>query len=795
VVFGSYPFISSSYGAQPVPLNRYLPPIPGGIVESWLKERVAPGDWILDPFGASPQLVSEAARAGYRVLVAAYNPIARFLLELAANPPTESELRAALADLAISPKGEERLEPHIRSLYLTECLQCGKSVSAEAFIWKRGVSEPTSRIYNCPNCMESGEFPTSESDAKRAAHFGKSSLHHARALERVAALDDPDRVHVEEALSTYLPRAVYALFTIINKLDNLPPNRHRALAALILPVFDKSNTLWQYPTERTRPRRLNIPSQFRENNIWLELENAVSLWSQNTSVKELDYFSIPITSWPNLPPNSGGICIFDGRLNDLVNQLLEDPLTIDIKAVSGALPRPNQAYWSLSALWAGWLWGRDEAAKLKGVLRRRRYDWAWHCTALQSAYSGLIKILRPGIPIMGIIGEAEAGFISAAIIAACMAGFKLLNVSLREEIGQAQLYWIRSIEQDIINNKTEPESDFELISLFHQAAENYMRACCEPVSYLRLDSAVLFSLAESDKTVITPKLDSPSNLLARINNTFQELLLKKNVYIRYGGSEQSLDTANYWLSDEDSGKIYKSGKFFTLSDQVEIKVANFLLEHPWCSFSEIDKSSCQAFPGLLTPERDLVLQCMKSYGKLNTHKSDSWKLRTQDTTEGRSEDMTEMKYHLEQIGIYLKYEISRFEAEQLKLEMPLSVSVLPSLTWHDADGEVKFEFYVISTAVINNIVFQFNNFRIGGLNFNNSQLKRFIVLPGGRAGLLGYKLQKDVHLRAAVESRWQFLKFRNLRRLSENSLLTRDNLQHYLDLDPLANTDPQMTFI
>jgi hypothetical protein len=794
-VFGSYPFVPGSYKAQQVPLSRYLPPIPGGIIESWLKEQVSPGDWILDPFGASPQLVTEAARAGYRVLVAAYNPIARFLLELAADPPTESELRAALADLAISPKGEERLEPHIRSLYLTECLQCGKSVSAEAFIWKRDASVPTSRIYNCPNCMESGEFPTSESDAKRAAHFGKSSLHHARALERVAALDDPDRLHVEEALSTYLPRAVYALFTIINKLDNLPPNRHRALAALLLPVFDKANTLWQYPTERIRPRKLNVPSQFRENNIWLELENAVSLWSQNTSAKELGFCPIPITTWPELPPNSGGICLFDGRINDLVIQFLKDPLTIEIKAVSGALPRPNQAYWSLSALWAGWLWGRDEAAKIKGVLRRRRYDWAWHCTALQKAFSGLIQILGPGIPIMGIIGEAEAGFLSAAIIAAWIAGFKLLNVSLREEIGQAQLFWIRSIDQDIIKNKTGQVSDIELFSLFHQAADNYLRSCCEPVSYLRLDSSVLFSIAESHKTMIPSKIDTPSNMLARINNTFQELLFEKNGYIKYGGSEHSLDTANYWLSDEDSEKLYKNGKFVTLSDRVEIKVANYLQEHPGCSSSEIDKFACQAFPGLLTPELDLVLQCLKSYGKQKLPKSDCWILRTQDTTEVRIEDITEMKFHLEQIGIDLKYEVSRFEAEQLKLGMPLSISILPSLTWQVTGGEIKFEFFLISTAIISNIIFQFNDFRIGGLNIDEPHLQRIIVLPGGRAGLLGYKLQQDAHLRNAVEFRWQFLKFRNLRRLSENSLLTRDNLQHYLALDPLANIDPQMTFI
>jgi hypothetical protein len=284
-------------------------------------------------------------------------------------------------------------------------------------------------------------------------------------------------------------------------------------------------------------------------------------------------------------------------------------------------------------------------------------------------------------------------------------------------------------------------------------------------------------------------------MLARINNTFQELLLEKNGYIRNGGSEHSLDTAYYWLSDENSEKLYKSGKFVTLSDRVEIKVANYLQEHPGCSFYEIDKSACQAFPGLLTPERDLVLQCMKSYGKLEPHKSDCWILRAQDTTEGRSADITEMKYHLEQIGIHLKYEVSRFEAEQLKLGMPLSISILPSLTWQDTDGEIKFEFFVISTAIISNLILQINDFRIGGLNIDELPLQRIIVLPGGRAGLLGYKLQQDVHLRNAVESRWQFLKFRNLRRLSENSFLARDNIKHYLALDPLANTDPQMTFI
>ena len=79
---------------------------------------------LLDPFGFSPRLVLEAARSGYRVLVTVNNPITRFLLEMSANPPTESDFKAALADLAVVKKGEERLAAHLQSLYFTTCEKC-----------------------------------------------------------------------------------------------------------------------------------------------------------------------------------------------------------------------------------------------------------------------------------------------------------------------------------------------------------------------------------------------------------------------------------------------------------------------------------------------------------------------------------------------------------------------------------------------------------------------------------------------------------------------------------------------
>jgi hypothetical protein len=127
----------------------------------------------------------------------------------------------------------------------------------DSFLWEKGATTPYARLYTCANCGVSGEFPATAADAEKARHFASGGLHRARALERIASADDPDRIHAEEALSVYLPRAVYALFTLINKLDglNLPQSRRDMLAALLLTACDQANTLWQHPPRRERPRQ------------------------------------------------------------------------------------------------------------------------------------------------------------------------------------------------------------------------------------------------------------------------------------------------------------------------------------------------------------------------------------------------------------------------------------------------------------------------------------------------------------------------------------------------------------
>lgn len=430
------PYFSGTKPDASGPLARYLPPAPEGVARAFLAEQTPAGLWVLDPFGSSPQFSVELARAGARVLVTAGNPVNRFLIDLAAHPPALADLQSALADLAAARKENERLETHLQSLYLTQCVHCGRKLPAEAFLWDSRSGTLTGRIYNCA-CGSGGEHPATEDDVERALLWSRGdNLRRSRALGRIAPIDDPDRPAAQEALDIYQPRAVYALDTLVNRLDAIQTSseRRRCMLALLLWAFDSANSLWPHPAERPRPRQLTFPNVFRENNVWMALEAAVK------AIGSDERPAIPHTLWPTEPPESGGLCIYEGPLRNLTAELREIP----IGAAAGVLPRPNQAFWTLSALWAGWLWGHEALGPFKSVLHRRRYDWNWHAEALKALFTNLAGGLTAGIPFFGLLTEPEPGFVSSTLLAARLAGFELSGLALRGAQEPLQIHWKKS---------------------------------------------------------------------------------------------------------------------------------------------------------------------------------------------------------------------------------------------------------------------------------------------------------------------------------------------------------------
>jgi len=740
------PFIPGRASQKEHPLGRYLPPLPDGVAASWLENQTPGEAWILDPFGASPRLVEEIARSGYYVLVAANNPVIAFLLKMSASPPRLVDLKSALARIGSAKFRDSRIEPYIRSLYLTRCQGCEAEIQAEAFLWDYDGQVPYGRIYTCPYCRDSGEYPATEADKALSTQFGDSGLARARALERVAPLNDPDRIYAEEALDVYPNRAVNILSTLINKLDGLALHDEQRdhLSALLLAAFDQSNTLWPHPTARERPRQLTIPPKYRENNIWLAMEAAIELWTSEDS-------PLAFSIWPELPPDKGGICLFEGRIRDLAKHLKAVP----IGAVLTAFPRPNQAFWTLSALWAGWLWGSDAVEEFKPVLRRQRYSWRWHSVALHTALDTLNAGLTPKTQFFGLIGETEPGYLSAVMLAAQYANLNLHGVAMRPNLGLTQ---ITLSSGKAIEKKSEENNIKEIMKIGIQA---YLIERGEPSIYMPLLSAGLS--AYTKEIGVT---GSPREEFYDLQKSLEEAISFRGGFLHLEATGQSPESGYWWLQEYE-------GRELPLSDRVEIEIVNFLLKYPGCTLESLDKTICASFPGLYTPTTELIQVCLESYAQEQPLESGFWHLRKGNIPANRREDLINIGELIQIIGKKLDF------ATHKSMDAPITYQ------WLVEDEEPKFTFYLTASAVLGKIL------NVGA----PTKGKALIVLPGGRANLVACKLNNNPLLRKEFENRWGFIKYRHLRYLVDNPMLDLENLEEQLALDPLTYSEPQIRLL
>ena len=727
---------------NPGPLARFLPLLEDGVISAWLRESIAPGSWVLDPFGSAPRLTLEAARAGYRVLVAANNPITRFILEMGATSLPEAEFKAAIADLAVSRKGEEKLEEHLQDLYCTACVSCTQEVPAQAFLWRKGENAPYGRIFECKDCGDSGEKLATPADIERAAGVAKTAgLARARVLERVAPMDDPDREYAEEAIQHYLPRSIYALATLVNRLDGLQISdvRRRALTALMLSACDRGNTLWPHPTERPRPKQLSTPTQFREGNLWLALEEAVFLWAGTGE-------PLPCLRWSDKKeklPESGGILIYEGRIKGLAEVVKNAP----IQAVIGAIPRPNQAFWTLSALWAGWLWGREAAEPFKVALRRRRYDWGWQASALHAALHHVFELLPLSTPFFGLLAEAEPGLLSATLTAASTAGFDLRGLAMRTAHDPIQLLWQRGErlhrEKEVVSQETIQEALYEHL---HERGE--------PAAYLPLHAAGLGAQAQGHE-LMRPEQDF-DEALREVQSKIQGAIQSDVRLERMDAEERSTEVGLWDLKEGEQ-------RAEPLADRVERAVVTFLQKHPASTLLELERGIYPEFPGPLTPSKALVGAVLASYGM---DVAGRWRLRDEDRASRRRDELEKMTALIETIGERLHY----------KIEQPgQNVCV-----WKEKRKTVRV-FYLLASAMTGRVLAE-----------NRYPLEKcLLVLPGGRAGLLAYKENRDPRLRKRLDG-WNIVKFRLLRSLAGIPVLNRQTFEEQLISDPVEQTQGQM---
>ena len=731
------PYISGDSAPPDLPLGRFLPPIPQGMASQWAAQHLTQGDLILDPFGFNPLISIELVKAGYPVLVTANNPIHAFLIRILASAPQKDEMIAALQDLAVSTRGDERMEPYIRSLYQVKCADCGTQIEADAFLWKKDDLRPYAALVNCPNCGANGEQPQDPANPNSLDELPPVQLHQARALNRIAGGDDPLRPQVKTALTSYPIRPLIVLQTIINKLDGLEqtPRRRDLLIALILSAADQGNTLWAYPTPRERPRQLTVPPVYQEKNLWKAMENAIATWQVLAE-------PIPLEPWTGEKPERPELMLFEGRLKEL----WPIPQPGALSGMITAIPRPNQAFWTLSALWTGWIWGQKAVDPIRQVLARQRYDWNWHTNALRAIFGSLHDLLQPPAQILGLVAEVEPMLLLATLLAADAAGGQLSGFALSQDDLIAQCQFER---QDGTPGTFKPSEAFDLAK---QAIRDYFKEKGEPAHFEEVYAATVAALAQQNALAMDIFLQNENQAASETERLIESLFEQRSFLQRVGGGTASLETGIWWPA-------YPEADSEPLIDQLEQVVVRHLVKTGETSSKAVKQAAYEALPGVFTPDHEDLLNCLESYAELSDPESHVWTLRDSDQPATRKADIEEMRQALTQIGLALGYEVGEDEI----------------LTWREPNAVLtSYSFVIVASAIVARHLD----------NPRNVADTRIILIPGSRANLLAYKKERDPVLKAKLDHGFTLMKYRLVRDLVANPLISRELFREQLLADP-----------
>ena len=200
----------------------------------------------------------------------------------------------------------------------------------------------------------------------------------------------------------------------------------------------------------------------------------------------------------------------------------------------------------------------------------------------------------------------------------------------------------------------------------------------------------------------------------------------------------------------------------SLSDRVEIAVVTFLQKHPNSIFIDIEQDLYPRLPGLLTPSQAMIYAVLTSYAN---KEGGAWKLRPEDLAAGRRDELNHIARLIETIGSRLGYATRKQEKNYL---------------W-EQNGALERTFYILASALV-------------GRAFAETPYppeQTVIVIPGGRAALAAYKIQRDPSLATHIKT-VQVVKYRLLRTLVELPVLTREIFEEQVAGDPLEKSKSQM---
>jgi hypothetical protein len=524
----------------------------------------------------------------------------------------------------------------------------------------------------------------------------------------------------------------------------------QALKLLLLDCLDRCSALAAPPGRAPRRNGLARPARFPECNVWRAFEEATGRLGRACGPAGME---LAASVEALLAPSAGAPAfVGQGLVRDLPRWLPPRGLPLIISS-----PPPLTASgWTLAYFWGAWLLEAEAVAPLLPLLRQRRTDAMLYTRVMAGSLQKLGGLLRDDGRLVMVPSQQRPVMVDALVLAASSARLALRSLVARGEDYRLEM----SPSWPGRPAAARPSRDLPPATAIRQAALEAMvetiHARGEPAEWSTLHAAAQRHLAEAGllARAFEPGEGGPApvDLVGdQVRAALEDPALER--LPPTGGSPEL-----WWLSRPRDLPA-------PLADRVEA-AAHGLLQAgpaPW-SETEFERAVYALFPGNLTPGAGLVPACLRSYGREVS--PGRWQLRAEDLPHRREAEREAIAGLLLSLGERLGYRAAP--------HAPFD------LAWF-AGKRLQAVFVVRWQAAVHEAL------SLGGRPGN---AQRYLVIPGGRAALVGEKLERNPLWQRAVErAGWCFIKYRHVRQLAGQPEVDEYVLRTVVGLDPVAEKE------
>jgi len=543
---------------------------------------------------------------------------------------------------------------------------------------------------------------------------------------------------------------------------------HDYLRLGLLQALEQGSRLHPVPGEPAPPHALGLhtPSRYVEWNAWQLFEDATRRLARDQPPAPVALAASMQELLPQTPA-------FVGHMT--VRRLAATPPG-SASLIWAQPPPQGRTQWAMPYLWTGWLYGHEEAASLWPLVRRRSLDWVWYLQAMRGTLLALQKTLQADGHMVILSQNKGLAHHEALTLGAVGASLRLESMLYHShEAGTSTRPFgglrgdYRSVWVPGSSTPTFPMAMADLPAKLRDVvvtvAEDTLQARAEAAPFARLHCHIWEALARRgflQRVMVGQGLPSTLNWVReQIQQALQDQVGPTFVQLWEEGpasterDEEAEGECLWWLAHAPQTP--------PLSERVERTVYETLAALGPAGTTEFLAAVYARFPGMLTPDGEWVLACLRSYGQQTA--AERWVLREGEHPDERTKARQRVLYTLQNLGRRWGYEIK--VAERL------------ALRWVQR-GKQPVVWAILDTAAVSPLLDAPSTALSAGA-------RKIAILSDARQDLLRLRWTRSSVLRQGLVAQgWQFVHEQDLQHWASQHQITLADLDTLVDLDPLA---------